>query len=196
MEQALGIAGRTHLADVADSYVDRFGEAAFVDFLKSRLVVPVFDDSKAPAHILLLSLSCHALYTTNQDNVFELCSSKYGRPYRRIASIEDFIDVAPGEPRLYKFHGDLDYPGSLVFTTSQSECRISERTNPFNIRLQSEAIGKRLLFLGYSLQDENVRRLLLELRSAFGGLLPASYLIAFDSSVDTRLETDFQLSIL
>jgi hypothetical protein len=84
----------------------------------------------------------------------------------------------------------------LVFTTSQYERRKHDTGNPFNIRLQSDTIGKRLLFIGYSLQDENVRKLLLEIKSAFKEKLPHSYLIAFDSSVDHSLETDFGLTIV
>ena len=192
----LGLPGPVHLADVADLYVARFGEGAFIDLLKSKLLVAAFDDKKAPAHLLLLSLSCHALYTTNQDNIFELCALKYRRPYRRIVTLQDLADVEPGEPRLYKFHGDLDEPTSLVFTTSQYARRITDNVNPFNIRLQSDAIGKRLLFLGYSLQDENVRKLLSEIKHAFNGHLPTSYLVAFDLSVDHSLETDFGLTII
>jgi hypothetical protein len=111
-------------------------------------------------------------------------------------TLQDLSDVAPDEPRLYKFHGDLDNPASLVFAGSQYTRRTADKGNSFNIRLQSDVIGKRLLFIGYSLQDENVRKLLLEIRSAFDGKLPKSYLVAFDSSVDRSLEREFGLTIV
>jgi hypothetical protein len=186
MAQQIGAVPETLLSDVADQFADKFGEKAFVDFLRSKLVVPQLDESKAPAHRLLLSLSLNLLYTTNQDNLFELVAQHYGRPYRRIVTLQDISDSPPGERRLIKFHGDTDVPESLVFSTKSYKKRMATNDNPLDIRLRSDLLGKQLLFLGYSFKDENVAKLLAYIQQVFAGHMPTSYLVAFeyDSSME------------
>jgi hypothetical protein len=106
-------------------------------------------------------------------------------------------DVLPGQPRLYKFHGDLDAPETLVFTSSQYEARLADPENVFDIRLRSDLIGKRLLFLGYSLADENVQKLVREVGRIFEGRLPPSYLIAFDEDPShARLSSELGITVI
>ena len=170
----------TLLSELADDYADKSGEAAFVDFLKAKLVLPEVDDTKVPAHRLLLSLSLNLLYTTNQDNLFELVAKHYGRRYRRVVTLDDLSDAIPGEPLLIKFHGDPDIPSSLVFGSRSYQERMKTENHPLDIKLRADLLGKRLLFVGYSLQDENVTKLLSTVQRAFAGKLPPSYLLAFD----------------
>ena len=150
----------TLLSDVSDMYVDQRGEPAFIDFLKRKLVVATLDDSKASTHRLLLSLGQNVLYTTNQDNIFELTAKTYGRPYRRIVTIDDLSDAKPGERLLIKFHGDTDVPSSLVFGARSYRARLEAEGHPLDIKLRADLLGKRLLFLGYSFSDENVSKLI------------------------------------
>lgn len=170
----------TLLSKVADDFADRLGEDALLVFLKRKLILSQFDDAKVPIHRLLVSLSLNLLYTTNQDNVFELVASHYGRHYRPITTLEDLSEWNPGEPALIKFHGSLDNASSLVFGTRSYAIRIKAADHPLDIRLRSDLLGKRLLFLGYGLQDENVTKLLVNIQRVFGGKMPPSYLLAFD----------------
>ena len=169
----------TPLSQLADDFADQYGEPRFLNYLKSKLVLTEVDDAKVPAHRLLLSLSLNLLYTTNQDNIFELVSRTYGRRYRRIVTLSDLSDADPGEPCLIKFHGDLDAPDSLVFGNRSYQQRMSAEDHPLDIKLRADLLGKRLLFIGYSLQDENINKLILSVRRAANGL-PPSYLLAFD----------------
>jgi hypothetical protein len=170
----------TPLADLSDIFADQYGQDAFVAYLKRMLVVPALDDAKATGHLFLLSLTQNLLYTTNQDNIFELAAAKYGRPYRRVVTIDDLSEAAPGERLLVKFHGDPDVPSSLVFGTRSYKARIEAADHPLDIKLRADLLGKRLLFLGYSFGDENVAKLLNAVQRAFSGKLPESYLIAFE----------------
>ncbi len=170
----------TLLSQLADDFVDQFGEAAFINFLKAKLVLPEVDDAKVSAHRLLLSLSLNLLYTTNQDNLFELVAKNYGRRYRCIVTLDDLSDSVPGEPLLIKFHGDPDAPSSLVFGRRSYTVRMKTENHPLDIKLRADLLGKRLLFVGYSFQDENVTKLLSTVQRAFAGQLPPSYLLAFD----------------
>jgi hypothetical protein len=180
MAKEIGTAPDTLLSQVSDDFVERRGEPAFVDFLKSRLVVSKLDESKASTHRLLLSLNQNLIYTTNQDNIFELTARLYGRPYRRVVTLNDLSEAVPGDRLLIKFHGDIDVPSSLVFGARSYRARMEAEGHPLDIKLRADLLGKRLLFLGYSFSDENVAKLFDTIRRAFVGQMPPSYLIAYE----------------
>lgn len=180
MASEIGQPANTLLADVADAFSDMRGEQEFVAFLRERLVMKVLDERKAPSHRLLVSLMQNLLYTTNQDNLFELTAAHYGRNYRPVISVKDLSQAAPGEPLLIKFHGDTSEPDSLIFGTRSYQRRLEAEDHPLDIKLRADLLGKRLLFLGYSLRDENLAKIFKVVRRAFGGKMPTSYLIAFD----------------
>lgn len=182
MAAEIGRPPESPLADVADTYLEARGQAAFVEFLTRKLVVTNLDERKAPSHRLLVSLMQNVLYTTNQDNLFELVADKYGRHYRRVITVEDLSESIPGEPLLIKFHGDTSVPESLVFGTKSYQARMNEPDHPLDIRLKSDLLGKRLMFLGYSLSDENVAKVFATVARVFKGTLPPSYLVAFDDN--------------
>ena len=164
---------------VADDFVAAKGEAALADLLRKRLVATEFDDVKGWCHLFLLSLNAGVLYTTNQDNLFELAASKKGRPHRIVSRLEDLAESNPSEALLFKYHGDLDRPETIIFTGASYEARIADPRHFLNIRLQADLLAKGFLFIGYSFRDPNVHWLFRELRAAFGEKLPPSYMIAY-----------------
>jgi hypothetical protein len=187
----------TLLSEVSDMYIDQRGEPAFIDFLKRKLVVATLDDSKASTHRLLLSLGQNVLYTTNQDNIFELTARKYGRLYRRIITIDDLSEAKPGERLLIKFHGDTDVPSSLVFGARSYRARLEAEGHPLDIKLRADLLGKRLLFLGHSFSDENVSKLFASVQKTFAGGMPPSYMIAFEyAAAMDELSRTYGISII
>jgi hypothetical protein len=166
---------------VAQDYEARFGRKALCDFLRARLIVDKFDDSKGVVPLAVMASGIGIVYTTNQDNIFELCAIKYGRAFRRVVILNDLAEAAPADCLYFKYHGDLDYPDTLVFTKSDYASRISNTTEHFlDIRLRSDLLVKRFLFIGYSFRDPNIQLLLKELHRKFPNGLPESYLIAYD----------------
>jgi hypothetical protein len=186
MAEKIGADPSTLLSLVSDEFADKLGRTAFVEFLKGKLVVPTLDETKASTHRLLLSLNQNVLYTTNQDNIFELTAARYGRPYRRIVTLDDLSDALPGDRLLIKFHGDTDKPESLVFGARSYCARMQAEGHPLDIKLRADLLGKRLLFVGYSFSDENVAKLFDSVKRAFAGHIPPSYLIAFE--YNTQME--------
>ena len=196
-EIALALNERSDFTAVAERFYATVGERRFAEFLRSYLIVEEFDDVAAWPHIFLLTLNAGLLYTTNQDNLFELASTKYGRPHRVIARVEDLAEAAPRDNLLIKYHGDLSRPETVIFTESSYRARIANRRHFLNIRLQSDLLSKGLLFVGYSMRDQNVRLLFQELREAFGGQMPPSYFIAYhyDEALE-QLRAEFGLHIM
>lgn len=180
MRQALGDVVYTNHAEIAQLYVDMFGRDAFYRFLKENLSIDTFDDEKGFIHLTMMRLGVPVIYTTNQDNVMEKGFEKHGIPYKKIIDLRDFEDTTEDEQLYIKFHGDLDVPDSIVFTTEDYVARIKERDHAMNARLRGDLLAKNLLFVGYSFQDTNIQQLFTEVREVFYGELPTSYMIAYE----------------
>lgn len=168
------------LAQVAEEMERRSGREALVAELLKHLHRDGFDDALSTTHLQAFSLDCGLVYTTNQDNLFELAAAKYGRPHRSVVTLADLAEAEPGERLYIKFHGDPVTPDSLVFTQGSYQRRLDEPDNFLDIRLRSDLLGRGLLFIGYSLQNENLRELMRRTQRAYHGGTPTSYLVAFD----------------
>src|SRR5664280_3131779 len=57
----------------ASAFVAKFGRPSLCQLLRDHLHVSAFDPELSAAHIALMSLAGGTLYTTNQDNLIELC---------------------------------------------------------------------------------------------------------------------------
>jgi hypothetical protein len=182
---------------VADEYAEQKGMVALAEILSARLTVSEFDDIKGWAHLFLLSLNAGVLYTTNQDNLYELASIKKGRSHRVVSRVEDLAESSPSEALLVKYHGDLAHPDTIIFTGKSYAARIANKSHFFNIRMQSDLLAKGFLFIGYSFNDPNIQLLFREIYAAFGDKLPPSYLIAYEYHASMeQLHQDFGVKII
>jgi hypothetical protein len=168
--------------DVAQDYVAVKGRAALCDLLKEHLHTDEFIDEHGYSHLFIMSLGLKLVYTTNQDNVFEKCLEKYGRKYKKIAKLEDLSESTPGDCLYVKFHGDLESDETVVFTRDDYSMRMNKSNHFLDIRLRADLLGKRLLFVGYSFRDDNIKEILSEMFNVFDNEMPESYLIAYTYS--------------
>lgn len=136
------------------------------------------------------------IYTTNQDNVMEECSRYYGRKIYPVIGLEDLVNALPDGMLYIKFHGDLTKPESIVFTTDDYAKRIDNESF-LEIRLKADLLGKRFLFLGYSLRDDNIKALLSYINKKFPEKLPNSYLISYsDNNELTEVCKEYSIKII
>lgn len=171
---------------IAQEFVDKEGKNALCDYLKPRLLINKFEDSLGGAHLAMLSLGIGLIYTTNQDNVFEQCVTKYNRQWRTIIQLKDLESYTPGEPLYIKYHGDLCYPDTVIFSKKDYESRLAKTDNFLDTRLKSDLLAKNLLFIGYSFGDDTIKNIFCEIKRAFDGNLPNSYLISYKSSDELK----------
>lgn len=83
--------------------------------------------------------------------------------------------------QIVKYHGDFSSDESLVLTES-SYMRRMDLASPLDIKLRSDALGKSLLFIGYSMQDPDTRLLLFRLHelwkmTPYAEARPRSFLV-------------------
>src|ERR1039458_9289035 len=76
-------------AEMAEAYAEAKGELALAALLAEHLIVKELRDDQEAVPLQLLALELRSIYTTNQDNVFELTAKSYGRPLVVVATIDD-----------------------------------------------------------------------------------------------------------
>ncbi len=176
---------------VAQTYEDRFGREALVTALRERLTLSAFDDERGATHLALLCLHFPAIYTTNVENAIELGHTKYGRPLNVVSELNDLRNVVPGRTVLYKYHGDLQHPANLVWTEGDYARRKAREDFVLNVRLRSDLLTKKLLFVGYSVRDPHIVELLAMAQRLYADGIRGGVVIAA-GKVDPVVKTEFR----
>ena len=110
-------------------------------------------------HQLVMSLDFPIIYTTNYDRNVETAFEASGRDYVKVANARDIAKMREGVTQVVKFHGDFDDDELLVITETDYFNRLSF-DSPLDIKFRSDALGKTVLFVGYSMSDMNIRLLM------------------------------------
>ncbi len=134
---------------------------------------------KSALHRLIVDLDFPIIYTTNYDRNLEAAYDIYDKRYAKIANARDIAQAPAGVTQIVKFHGDFDDDASLVLTETDYFDRLAF-DSPLDVKFRSDAMGKTILFIGYSLSDLNIRLLLHRLwqtwsRSGYEKDRPRSY---------------------
>jgi hypothetical protein len=130
-------------------------------------------------HRLIVDLSFPIIYTTNYDRWLERAYEAYGKDYIKITNVGDLLEGRDGVTQIVKFHGDFDDDESIILTESSFFERL-DFESALDLKLQSDVLGRPVLFIGYSLSDINIRYLLFKLQrlwesSKQSPLRPKSY---------------------
>jgi hypothetical protein len=130
-------------------------------------------------HQLIVEMDFPLIYTTNYDRNLEVAYEVAEKPFAKIANARDLTFVRLEDTQIVKFHGDFDDDDSLVLTESDYFSRL-DFDSPLDIKFQADAMSRTLLFIGYSMQDLNIRLLLHRIwetwsQSAYGRNRPPSY---------------------
>jgi SIR2-like domain len=119
-------------------------------------------------HELICRLDFPIVYTTNFDRNLETAFDLHGRDYVKIVNAKDIARVQEGTPQIVKYHGDFDDDESIVLAETDYLDRLSFES-PLDIKFRSDALGKTILFIGYSMTDLNIRFLMHRLWKTWGG---------------------------
>lgn len=144
--------------DAAQVLHDEMGPA-FVDYIKRRFTL----ERCAAAHMLLAGLRTDAAVTTNYDNGFELASDVVLRPAGKDLRVLPRQHAHAGDPWLLKMHGDVVEPKTVVLT-KEHYLDYANGRSPLIGMVQSLLMTRHMLFVGFSLVDDNFARLAHEVR--------------------------------
>lgn len=101
-------------------------------------------------HALLASLRTREGVTTNYDQLFEITAHDASDPL----AVLPFDRVRLGQRWLLKLHGGVDHPESIVFTRDDYLGAAASYGALYGL-LQALLMTKAMLFVGYSLSDED-----------------------------------------
>jgi hypothetical protein len=168
------------------------GEDRLVARLAELFDTSAIDPAELPLQQLLVRLSpfVPAIYTTNFDDLLERTFAWAGVPFQVVAGAEDlkrwrFDEVEGGHvPRfpIYKLHGTLGRPGSLVIGESDVLRRSDLATHPIDLRFCSDVMGREVLLVGYGFADPNMRWIWTKLRDL--EVAPVGWFVELGTSTD------------
>ncbi|MGQ3055106.1 MAG: SIR2 family protein [Roseateles sp.] len=125
------------------------------------------DITKSEIHRLIVHGNFPKIYTTNYDRWLEFAHDSYGVKYDKIKSVADLVRLIEGRRQIIKLHGDFDLEDSIVLDETSYFKRLDFDT-PLDIKLRADVLGSSVLFIGYSLNDINIRLLFYRLTEIWG----------------------------
>ena len=150
------------------------GDARLLERLAALFDTSGIDPARLPLQRTLVRLASFvpAIYTTNFDDLLERTFAWAGVSCQVVAGPEDLkawrFDTAGGAPvprfPIYKLHGTLGRPGSLVVSETDFLRRSDLAANPIDLRFCSDVMGRELLLVGYGFNDPNMRWIWTKLR--------------------------------
>lgn len=118
--------------------------------------------AESELHRCIVDLDFPIIYTTNYDNNLEMAYDIYDKPYAKITNTHDLVGSDGMKTQIVKFHGDFSDDETLVIAETDYFKRLAFET-PIDIKFKADALGRTLLFIGYSVSDLNIRLLLYRL---------------------------------
>lgn len=101
------------------------------------------------------------IVTTNYDPLIEtlIADNSNQQPKLYIGNTGFFDDDSDGWSEIYKIHGSSSIPNSIVINQSDYD-KYDENSILISAKILSSMIDSPILFLGYSMTDRNIRKLL------------------------------------
>ena len=145
----------------APDAADVIGSA--LDDLQGAISELFKQDGYSLTHALLASLRVREAVTTNYDTLYENAAIV---PHAKTLKVLPRQRRSADEPWLLKLHGDIELHNSIVLTREQY-LRFDSDSTPLASVVQSLMVTKHMLFVGYSLSDQNFIRLARQVRELF-----------------------------
>ena len=188
---------------LAEYYVAVKGSIGPLRSEMDRLFNPTDEAIRASrSHSALVEMRIPIIYTTNYDRIIERAFELRNINCYTIASIDDIATAPSNATQVVKFHGSFSNDDSLVLTESSYFDRL-EFESAIDIKLRADMLGKCLLFVGYGLNDINIRYMLYKLHKLRNQVkrdasrTPSAYLITFGAGeVQRTLLAKWDVSVV
>jgi NAD-dependent SIR2 family protein deacetylase len=163
---------------VMSAYEEAHGRPALLRRIKKHLgyvrSFPNIDGQASQFHRELAGLyTISEIVTTNWDDYFEReCGCQ---PF---VTEEDWAYWRSGERKVFKLHGSLSSPASIVATEADyARCYRNLNQGLMGAQLKTMLATKTVVFVGYSFEDSDFESLYRLMKRKMGDLLPRSYVV-------------------
>lgn len=163
---------------VMTEYEITHGRTALLEKIKKHLdyvrSFPNIDREAGSFHSALAGLyTVQDIITTNWDDYFERNSG--AQPF---VTEEDWAFWKSSERKVFKLHGSIANPGSIVATEADyKRCYRNLNQGLIGARLKMLLATKTVVFVGYSLQDSDFEAIYKLIKRRMGDLLPRAYIV-------------------
>ncbi|MBV1820427.1 SIR2 family protein [Anaerosalibacter bizertensis] len=111
-------------------------------------------------------LKSQIILTTNYDNFIEDSYNEISKhEIKKYVGQNGFFQQTPGYAEIYKIHGCSTDPNSLVIT-SRDYREFDKKSVLISSKIISMLLHSPIIFLGYSLKDRNIRKIIKEFSSS------------------------------
>lgn len=131
----------------------------------------------------LQAIRPHAIITTNYDRFLELVFPEY----QPIIGQEIIRNQSLSVGEIFKIHGCISRPESLVFTQDDYE-EFLRKKKYLSAKLLTFFSEHPLIFIGYSANDPNIQAILADIDEALpeiGGVIPNVYVLEWKPKINT-----------
>jgi hypothetical protein len=173
------------LEEVCDEYAALNDRVTLVNHLAA--LIPQ-NATPPPAHIAAVK-AFRFIVTTNWDLLFEAAYSQIGQHRQVLVAEADAPNFNYDQHNLLKIHGSADRPLTMIATSEDYESYPDTHANLLD-RVVELLWSNTVLFVGYGLADEHVRRVLAHIRRQKGAFTRRAYAVMgqnFRDEVRTRL---------
>jgi hypothetical protein len=184
LAKELGIPGANPI-DVLSAYADLYERPYLVERLTELLLVNELEIGEL--HRSFAQLPFETVVTTNIDTLLEEAYQAERRPsVPLIGESQLSIQRRRGATHLLKFHGDLNHPDHLVVTEEDYDGFLQRRPL-LATYLSSWILTREPVLIGYSLDDADLREILVLLRERLGRMTRAVWaILATDPDNEAR----------
>lgn len=179
----------TGAIDAISAFEHEYGRSKMVEKLSELLLVGQIKPGNT--HKSFCSLPFQSVATTNFDFLLEDGYGLVSRYCRPIVE-EDQLAISNGNTKdiaLFKIHGDLHHPKRIVATEEDYDGFLN-RFPVISTFLANLFISKTIFFIGYSLDDPDMRQVYQLIKDRLGDLKRQAYTLRIDSTPQeiTRFE--------
>ncbi|MCX2430385.1 SIR2 family NAD-dependent protein deacylase [Pedobacter sp. GR22-10] len=167
--------------DAISAYQYQFSRVRMIEKLTELLLTR--EIKPGDAHKAFCRLPFQTVATTNFDFLLEQAYSLLQR-YCRPVIEEEQLAIANGDSNeiaLFKIHGDLHHPKRIVATEEDYDGFLN-RYPMLSTYLANLFISKTIIFIGYSLDDPDLRQVFQMVKDRLGSLKRKAYTLRISSS--------------
>ena len=172
-ESVIGCSQLDYISGAFESMRDR---ETLLALLKKMFV---FKQSDMEDHNNLIRLPhIKHVITTNYDTLIEDAYGEDG--IYVVRNNEDCTALPSNKTILYKIHGDFSSEDIVITRDDYVTSLTSDKGKPFWKLIHTLFLTKNILFIGYSLEDENILEIIKEIKAAVGDRMRKMFLLAPD----------------